>query len=94
MNTPRRSSRLSSTNSTSSNSEEAWYLLCFPRVGIAGSYGYYRQSQIKIQVSPESKDLEVVRVNNLDGFHEFEVLKIGTLLYIDIFLYLVLFTEI
>ena len=72
----RRSGRLS-INSTSSNSEEAWYLLCLPKVGIAGSYGYYKQSQIKIQESSESKDLEVVRVNNMDGLHEFEVLKIG-----------------
>ena len=72
----RRSSRLS-TGSTSSNPEEPWYLLCLPNVGIAGSYGYYRQSQIKIQMSPESKDLEVVRVNNIEGMHEFEILKKG-----------------
>ena len=72
----RRSSRLS-TGSTSSNPEEPWYLLCLPKVGIDGSYGYYRQSQIKIQVSPESKDLEVVKVNNIEGTHEFEILKKG-----------------
>ncbi len=69
----RRSGRLSNS-STSSNSEEGWYLLFFPKVGTDGAYGIYKQSQIKIRTKNGD---EIVKVNNLGGEHEFEVLRLG-----------------
>jgi hypothetical protein len=43
----RRSARLS-LQSTTSDSDEPWYLIFLPKVGTDGSYAVYTQSQFKI----------------------------------------------
>jgi hypothetical protein len=70
----RRSERLSKT-STTSNSEEGWYLLRIVRSGKEDVVGIYCQSQLKMKKTADGR--EVVRVNNLSGYHQFEVVLIG-----------------
>ncbi len=50
----------------------------FPKVGTDGSYGIYKQSQIKIR---EINGDEKVKVNNLEGEQVFEVLRLGKFLF-------------
>jgi hypothetical protein len=70
----RRSQRLSKT-STTSNSEEAWYLLRLPKSGKEDVFGIYSQSQLKMKKTRDG--VEMIRVNNLSGYHRFDVVLIG-----------------
>ena len=70
----RRSKRLS-VQSTTSNSDELWYLIFLPKVGTDGSYAIYTQSHFKITKYPNG--LESIRVNNVEGTHGFEVIRMG-----------------
>jgi len=70
----RRSQRLSKT-STASNSEEAWYLLRLLQNGKEDVFGIYSQSQVKMKKTRDG--VEMVRVNNLSGYHRFDVVLIG-----------------
>jgi hypothetical protein len=73
----RRSSRLRSTSktSTTSNSEEGWYLLRLSKSRNEQVYGIYSQSQLKMKAKADGS--EMVRVNNLSGYHHFKVVLIG-----------------
>jgi hypothetical protein len=75
----RRSSRLrtsaTSRTSTTSNSEEGWYLLRLSKSQNEQVYGIYSQSQLKMKAKADGS--EMVRVNNLSGYHHFTVVLIG-----------------